>query len=84
MYTYACSPTLISSYNKMNALCAISPIDHHRLVIKALVIKIEKLERWLHLYRNGKIQTQSSRYVIEYMVMLADTQRELQTLLNNK
>ena len=68
----------------MFSLIAISPIYHHKLMMKALLIKIEKLDRWLQMYRDGKIQPQNTRHVIEYMVMLADAERELINLLNNK
>ncbi len=57
---------------------------HQALELKALTIKIEKLDRWLWLYRCGKLRPESCRKVIDVMSMLAAAERERITLLNNK
>ena len=65
-------------------MIAVSTIYHHKLEQKAIALKIEKLERWMQLYRDGKIKPRQAGDVVETMIILALTYVEQTKLLNNK
>lgn len=55
--------------------------QHRILEAHALRIKIEKLSQWMQLYRDDKLQIESTRHVIAVMALLHQSQSEQNSLL---
>lgn len=51
--------------------------------LRALLCKIEKLERWMWLYRHNRIPTEKTRHVFQHFWMLHATKKELKNFNNN-
>ncbi|MCZ2129286.1 MAG: hypothetical protein LC109_03365 [Bacteroidia bacterium] len=51
--------------------------------LRALLCKIEKLERWMWLYRHNRIPIDKTKYALQHFMMLQATKKELENFNHN-
>lgn len=54
---------------------------HLRLQERALRVKIEKLEAWMYMYRNGNIVPSATRHVLDIFILLIRAREEHEQIL---
>lgn len=67
----------------MIMMMSLSAWHHKQLEFKALYIKIEKLEAWMKMYRDGKLPPEQTRPAIEIMLLIHEAKQQQIKLLNN-
>lgn len=68
----------------MSIQSEILPQQHHALEDKALLIKIEKLEAWMYMYRDGKLSPAQSVHAVDILSLINQATIEQSKFFNKQ